>query len=314
MKSKEFNIKVKEHLSKVLVKENIGFNKNEMIWINEKGSFRKVKHSHILHDELCSGFKNNKHSKFVYLSTYREKIVTLIKKEKIKLHTYQKHLNSSQNLTINFFAPLIIEQMEGSSKNIFGINNIKEIQIEAPMNDSGGGRSRSEIDSLLRDKEGRLHLFEIKYTESGFGKAKDEEKYKAKWKGTENKKHRLNLNKEKRVEYRRVTELFKENIDYNFFIKNYQLIRNLYNTFFHIKNGNIVKRDKLGSMNCVFSEKNETQNREFLNFKYKLLDKYQDIVRSHYWEDITDKSIKEFKEKNLLKEHYKKLKKIYIDI
>ena len=181
MKSGGFNKKVKYHLGKFDVKLNLGVTSIQEKELKELGIYKDKKYNHILSDKLIIGFDNNEYSEIIYFNTYRKETLKLIKNEKIKLHRLQKHLNSSQSMTLNFFSPFKIEKSENEMcEFIFEVKNIEKLKLEAPMGDSGGGASQTEVDCLLTENNGTQHLFEMKYTEDGFGKTKNEPKYESK--------------------------------------------------------------------------------------------------------------------------------------
>jgi hypothetical protein len=318
MKNSEFVVKVKKHLGKKSTKQKLGIPSNMYKYLDIKGLFNNAGYSHILSTPLCTGFSNSKYSKYTYFDTYRDEIVNQINTDGIKLHRYQKNLNSSQGVALNFFLPIEIESRANEMcKFIFGIEDIKKINLEVSMNDSGGGVSQTEVDCILTEENGMKHLFEIKYTETGFGRIKDEPKYKAKWDGSMNQKSNLNINQIK-VKYSEVLELFDDNtIDYEFFLKNYQLVRNLYNTFFKYneKKGAIERIENPGTMNCIFSKRNNDQYKEFMEFKKNLKRFYYKKLNLYYWEDVTEKAIKvtEKYRNTRLNEHYKKFKEFYLE-
>lgn len=316
MKSGEFNKKVKNHLGEFSTKLNLGVTSIQEEGLKEFMIYNGEKYDHILSDKLCVGFNNNKYSEIVYFDTYRKEILGLIKSEKIKLHNSQKHLNSSQSMAINFFSPIKIEKNEKDMcEFIFGIKDIVSLKLEASMNDSGGGTSQTEVDCLLTENNGTQHLFEIKYTENIFGNTGNEPKYESKWLGTSNKKHNLNMTNTK-VQYNKVIELFNENtIDYEFFLKNYQLVRNLYNTFFELKNNVIVKKENIGSMNCIISKRNDTQYKKIIEFRKNIKIEYFNKVNIYYWEDINQGALKisEKYPQKKIKDHYERFQKVYLD-
>ena len=151
--------------------------------------------------------------------------------------------------------------------------------------------------------------------ENSFGKVKNESKYESKWLGIPNEKHNLNMTNTK-VQYNKVIELFNEDtIDYEFFLKNYQLVRNLYNTFFELKNNVIVKKENIGTMNCIVSKRNNTQYKEFVEFRKNIKIKYFNRVNIYYWEDINQDALKisEKYQNKKLKDHYEKFQKVYLN-
>lgn len=91
--------------------------------------------------------------------------------KKIKYHQYAHHLNSSQLMCINFFLPLIEDNifskiLKVATKVEFSSDaEIKEIEFEKSFKAS----DNTNFDLFLELSTGEKFYFEIKYTEQDFG-------------------------------------------------------------------------------------------------------------------------------------------------
>lgn len=134
----------------------------------------------------------------------------------IKLHKYFHHLNSSQALCINLFFPLLFE---GETKSIL---RSMGVQLSLPVDATFEAESKLEVavrrtsfDFHLRSSRGEQVFVEVKYTEDGFGAAKNDEDHCKKFRETylpllEGSQHLAAVCK-----------------DQTFFLRNYQVMRNL---------------------------------------------------------------------------------------
>ncbi|RNF39607.1 PGN_0703 family putative restriction endonuclease [Planococcus salinus] len=146
-----------------------------------------------------------------FLSSYRTEIVKYITEEKVKLHQYFHHLNSSQAVCFNFFYPLIAE---GQLPLLLKALQLSGEEVEAyKFEKNMPGKERTNFDFYLKLKSGKEVLFEVKYTENGFGKATDSERYQ----------------KQYRNVYRQMLagKIQSGVSEYHALIKNYQLLRNI---------------------------------------------------------------------------------------
>lgn len=332
---------VKLHLSQIkLDQEVMAYDENHLKLMHEKGVFRKRQHAHIFNKKLIvkKQATNNKTKDivpYVYLKPYRKEIIEHVINNDIKLHTYYRHFNSSQGLVLNFLAPIINTDYEQDFiSTVFGFSN-GQLKIEDRMHDRGShAKSASEIDFTIKS-HGVLHLFEAKYTEQEFGKAKiniDSDtalinKYKDKWFGS-NLTQKIN-HRRLFVQYNLLVEnnilkdmpfspFDQDACDYGHhetFIGQYQLIRNLYNTFFETVNRTIVLRKNPGFMHVVTLENNETHKQIFNRFKALVSEAYKHHVIYLEWQDLCAKAI-DFAEKQCnatLLEHYVLFKKVFLE-
>jgi hypothetical protein len=133
-----------------------------------------------------------------------------------KLHQFFHHLNSSQGVCLNLFFPLLAEgeldllarALVSSIAPPFVSTFEKESELEV-------AERRTSFDFHVRNTENREVFVEVKYTEDGFGGAKDDEEHRNKFQDT----------------YAPLLEESEYLTDEckvpTFFLKNYQILRNL---------------------------------------------------------------------------------------
>lgn len=133
-----------------------------------------------------------------------------------KLHQFFHHLNSSQGLCFNLFFPLLVEGEMALLIRSLGstIHPPVKATFEAESELEVALR-RTSFDFYIRDLESREVFVEVKYTEDDFGGAKDDQEHRNKFRDT----YAPLL---KKTEY-----LTDECKDPAFFLKNYQILRNL---------------------------------------------------------------------------------------
>lgn len=129
------------------------------------GFWRNKEYSHILPDTQKELNILHSHRELFYKSTL----------SKIKYHIYFHHLNSSQAMCINFFYPLIKEQLLDNILNLMGLTtevvDYNTVQFEKNSHIEKSSRATS-FDFFFKTDSGKNIYFEIKYTEQEFGKAK----------------------------------------------------------------------------------------------------------------------------------------------
>ncbi len=100
------------------------------------------------------------------------------------------------------------------------------------------------------------------------------------------------------------------------FIAHYQLIRNLYNTFFETVNGKISKRHNPGNMHVVTLADNLTHCEHFERFKSIVKPEYHDHLVYLDWHTLCDKALvfanAKKEEAPKLKSHYTLFKKVFL--
>ena len=154
-----FGNKTKEHLENYKISNFPGL--QDGLWKKNKQPY-----PHILPE-------NNKLDNL--LPTYRAKLVKHIDGMKIKLHSDFHHLNSSQAMCFNFFFPLYYEQTLELVSDLLGFKDEKVIydtvRFEKDGLEAQFGRRPTSFDFYFETTLGKKLYFEIKYTESEFGKA-----------------------------------------------------------------------------------------------------------------------------------------------
>lgn len=194
MKYKDFKFKVLESLIDYKEKE---------LKIFKDGVWRNNTYKHILP-------KDYEDKNFLL-----DEVQNYVKSNKISMHHGSSHLNSSQVMCINFFQPLIHHNLLKEFLKIINIDffnvNIESFGFEHIENLLEG----TNFDFYIKMKNGERIFFEIKYTEDGFGRAKNDSSHK-------NKIQHVYDKMAKNSKY------FKSGItDQEDFLKNYQIYRNL---------------------------------------------------------------------------------------
>lgn len=138
-------------------------------------------------------------------------------REKIKLHIYFHHLNSSQAMCINFFFPLMMEnQLELVTERLgFPGEKIDDATVSFEKEstiDSAHGYRPTNFDFYFKTISGKTFYFEIKYTEQEFGKAANDVEHCKKYADIYSKQ---------------LTRINPEYGNRPAFFENYQLMRNL---------------------------------------------------------------------------------------
>jgi len=248
--------------------EHLGKYKGKTLEVHELGVCRGKEYAHILPKE--QKYKNLINSD--YWDAMREKI----NEDKVKLHQFFHHLNSSQALTINFFVPIIVED---KFHYIFSALDVgKEIVKNNKLEKVIKSNEFTNFDFFL---EGELnnYFFEVKYTEDRFTSRKIKD-------STSDKYNRLYEERLKRL----APCITKED-----FFKQYQLWRNL----IYATEGIVV---------FVFPRFREDLEKAVLSAK-KEMKFHQENVKILYLDDICSEIIKDGDEK--LIKHYTEFQKKY---
>lgn len=136
---------------------------------------------------------------------------------KIKLHKYFHHLNSSQALCINLFYPLIVENALDLFMNFMNI--APELSIHSLFEKDSeleNAARRTSFDFYVQLANQSQVFVEVKYTENGFGKAKNDIDHRNKFRNT----YLPLLVKKSSL-------LVEECQNEQLFLKHYQILRNL---------------------------------------------------------------------------------------
>ena len=183
-----------------------------------------------------------------------------------RLHRYAHHLNSSQLLCYNYFRPMMTADDRPSSKLKQWVMDNIGVQL------SGNARCRFEYVANTKEKtnfdfyikDGDIEIFfEIKYTESGFGRVQYNQRYEKKFEDI-------------------YKEMLKEqkclpiNMPMKLFLNNYQLCRNI--CYITSDNKFVV---------FIFPRNNTTVFSQYEAFRH-LIQSRQSNVKVVYWEDIVN--------------------------
>lgn len=158
-----------------------------------------------------------------YKSDYLNSRFTL--RDKIKLHLYFHHLNSSQAMCINFFFPLFKENRLDLVLDFLGFTGDrvrydtvafeKESKIDGVLN-----YRPTNFDFFFETELGKKFYFEIKYTEHDFGKAPKDKTKKTLF----DQEH---IDKFIKVYSKNLGAIKPAYQGINGFLSNYQLLRNV---------------------------------------------------------------------------------------
>jgi len=193
----DFSIKTKDRLAqyKATTFPNIG----DGIWKRNKKTY-----SHILPEE--SKYDN-------LLPIFKDKLITYIGEQRVKLHPDFHHLNSSQAMCLNFFFPFYQENKLELITDFLGLKNdavnYKSVCFEKVGLEAKFGRRATSFDFYFETTSGKKLYFEIKYTESKFGNGK------------------INSDKFECVYSKYLNPLESSFHSSQSFYKNYQILRNL---------------------------------------------------------------------------------------
>jgi hypothetical protein len=168
--------------------------------------------SHILPREPIDHRKEN------ILEKYRDKFWNSNEaKEMKKLHRFFHHLNSSQALCINLFYPLIAENALNLFSRYLGIEHgVILHNIFEKKSDIEKAARRTSFDFYVQFTTANIIYVEVKYTEHGFGRAKNDDEHKDKFRDTYLP-----------VLLKKSSFLVRDCQEEQFFLKHYQILRNL---------------------------------------------------------------------------------------
>ena len=148
------------------------------------------------------------------LPAFREQFWEWSVYQKIRLHSDFHHLNSSQALCFNLFFPLLTQDGHGLSHIVKALG-LTGVPVPGAcfefVPDSIEG---TNFDFVIPLASGGRILFEVKYTETAFGSAKEDDEHRRKFQN---------------VYYPRIAGRFEPSFcAAGMFLKNYQILRNLW--------------------------------------------------------------------------------------
>lgn len=263
---------------------SLGKYKENRLGISRSGMYGGKEYDHILPREL---YRLN------IFESHRKEIFDFINTNSIKLHRNFHHLNSSQGAALNFFYPLMQEDAIDFLLNALCIKNDNPIEytFEKVLDTFEG----TNFDYFIRLDSGKRIFVEVKYTEDGFGKVKDDPSHVSKYDKIYSKKMSNFINNQ-----------YCNKVD---FFNNYQLYRNVM----------YLNKDKGDIFLILYPSWNDSAERELSNFLGNIvIDDLKRNVIPMTWESLVSKmeeslnnllskksyiiienSIKQFKEKYL---------------
>jgi hypothetical protein len=214
-------------------------------------------------------------------SSYKEKVLKMIADEKIDLHIYFHHLNSSQALCFNLFYPLIIEKRLDILLKL--LHNAVEQDFKSKFEYIECPEEGTNFDFFVATDKSKYY-FEIKYTENGFGKTKEDDRHNEKYDKIYNGK----------------LDVFK-NVTKEVFFANYQIFRNLiYNTDENKYNIFVLPKFRDDLIKKIKEIKEKYCSKE-----------QQERIIILKIEDIVDAVIKQCKNVSDMKKHYELFEEKY---
>lgn len=198
---RDYNARVLKHMADYKAKD---------LGIEESGRWRGKEYAHIL------PFAKKETN---ILEPFRDAFWKW-KPASIKLHQNFPHLNSSQALCFNLFFPFKLKSRQCGNLlqrlNMGRGETVNDLEFEKTfLNESwhNGMEEGTNFDCYARLNSGTQLFFELKFTEAGFGAAKQDEKH---------------LGKLKNIYGPRLKDLVKsECLTQAYFCRNYQLLRNI---------------------------------------------------------------------------------------
>lgn len=222
------------------------------------------------------------------LEPYRDRFFISEEFREIKLHQYFHHLNSSQALCINLFFPLLAEGQHGVLAKALGVPISPTFKsIFESLSPVENAKRRTSFDFHLKAEDEDVFV-EVKYTEEGFGAATDDDEHRQKFLQTYAPLLKAS------------SYLTSPCHDRSFFLKNYQVLRNLV----HIS-GN-------SSVVFLFPRANEVVAEQALRARESFLtDKGKKRFHIIYLEDIVTNLI-ELLDRNSLRNYYIEFRDKYL--
>lgn len=137
--------------------------KSEIMRVAEPGIWRGKHYAHILPTE---------HAQENILPAYRDAFwrYQQTSPRPVPLHQYFHHLNSSQALAINLFFPIVMGD-EYATKRLLKACRLPAGKVKGEFEVVFDHREKTTFDFVLTYDDGRTVLFEVKYSENGFGTA-----------------------------------------------------------------------------------------------------------------------------------------------
>lgn len=245
----------------------------------ECGEWRGRKYSHILPDK-----KQN-----LITDSYKAELEKFYEDLGSHIHTYFSHLNSSQALCLNLFAPLIItKRLDLIDKNISETAKAEfEHTEQNSFEKSSNDKDKTNFDFFIQDGSNK-YFFELKYTEETFSYVSDY-------------KHDDKHDKKYQEYYKKQMQLVAPNVDEKTFFDSYQLWRNIC----HVTEGKVffvILKDRLDLKSDIEDVKKKC--------KEEFRDKDKIVILTI--EELVKEALK-FKDDEKFYQHYKEFYEKYLN-
>ena len=245
------------------------------------------------------------------IKPFNTKLALLELKKKYNLHNYYYHLNSSQIMAFNYF--LAYKDNEFFSVDLDKLSmifnklinreiSIKKLELEKESELEGSYLKDNEdkklggdttFDVFLKCDDNTDISIEIKYTEYGFGKSQSS--------SIRHQRKFIQCYERCIIENAIEKYIDKKYLTADFFLSNYQLMRNLIHLY---KENQIII--------FLYPRGNTKVDKEAKLIKDIIIDPHVlNRVKTIYWEDLIDETIKVFKEDNALLSYYLEFKNKY---
>jgi hypothetical protein len=271
MKKKEFAKEATEYLGNIYKTKNDELKglPNGVWWGNNK------EYSHILPSIF---------SELNLLKNYRDDIKELIKKQKIKLHPGFSHLNSSQAMCLNFFYPFIMTKALDQILDSIGIKRDHSIFNEQSClfekkSTIDADKQSTSFDFYIPFINGENVYFEIKYTESEFGRKENNDYNQDRFKS----------------KYLKAAEIVFPLKSIDWFMSNYQIVRNAIHILGEdninrlnrvMKDNSVEIKDQLNFVVLLFPEHNAKLNFQAMKAQESIADQYKQYFKVVTWEKL----------------------------
>lgn len=248
------------------------------------GTFRPKKYPHILEqtdlkynlidDVLISSIVS------IQQTNGTPQLVQLSDKKHIHLHQFAHHLNSSQMMCINFFAPLLKPEWQDVLLELTGVPRVEGDSIATyDFEHIENTEEKTNFDFFIKTKQGLKIFFEIKYTEQEFSRTSSAV--------AASKASRWVKMYQKKV----TTNPYYSGLDEAGFYEDYQIYRNLYYAaspsdyvIFVVPRGNQPLTDQLG--------------------KHQIGTAFKDNAKILYWEDLVTETLQKVSRNSAMTKYF----------
>lgn len=245
------------------------------------------------------------------IKPFNTKLALLGLKKKYNLHNYYYHLNSSQIMAFNYFLPyrdneffsvgldklsMIFNKLINREASIIKMELEKESELEGSYlkdNEDKKLGGDTTFDAFFKCDDNTDISIEIKYTEYGFGKSQSS--------SIRHQRKFIQCYERCIIENAIEKYIDKKYLTADFFLSNYQLMRNLIHLY---KENQIII--------FLYPRGNTKVDKEAKLIKDIIIDPHVlNRVKTIYWEDLMDETIKIFKKDDALLSYYLEFKNKY---